>query len=101
MITRLYSRQCSCTLRRCKHIHTTQNLSYTPSQMNQLRQKGIPISNMLVNEELFFDGDNSGDMTIDPVLSRGFNEIDAWNLECDARKRLINAHKSEKSIYDD
>lgn len=96
----LFSHQKPCTLKECKHIHTEQGLSYTPSQMNQLRQKGIPISNMMVSEELFFDGTLCGDMSYDPILRRDFNEIDAWELETQSKKNLMRGHKQDVETFD-
>lgn len=101
MLKKLFSRQKPVKLCECKFIQTQQGLSYTPSQMNALRQKGIPISNMMVNESLFCDGDLSGDLSYDPVLARGVNEIDAWNMECDAKKNLLRGHKLDKETFDD
>lgn len=94
-------RQGSCVCNSCSHIKTEQGLAYTPAQMNQLRQKGIPISNMMVSDNCFDDGDMSGDMSYDPVLARGVNEIDAWEMECEAKKNLMRAHKADVELYDD
>ena len=95
-----YSRQKPVITRPCVHIKTVEGLAYTPSQMNALRNKGIPISNMMVNDNLFDDGSSSGSMEYDPSLERGFNEVDAFNLSMDARKRLLKAHVDDKATFE-
>lgn len=94
-------RQGSCVCNPCSSIKTQEGLAYTPSQMNELRKKGIPISNMMVSDNCFDDGDSSGDMSYDPVLARGVNEIDAWNMECDAKKKFMSAHIRDVELYDE
>ncbi|UPW41724.1 hypothetical protein [Peromfec virus RodF8_9] len=101
MFKRLFAHQKSTTVKPCKSIRTEQGLAYTPSQMNQLRQKGIPISNMMVSESQFDDGTLSGSMDYDPLLARGVNEIDAWNMERQAKKNLMRAHKEDVATFDD
>ncbi|UPW41716.1 hypothetical protein [Peromfec virus RodF8_10] len=101
MIKRIFSRQKSISTTPAKQFHVDQNLAYTPAQMNALRNKGIPISNMMVSESLFDDGTLSGDMSYDPVLARGVNEIDAWNMEREAKKNLLRGHKSDVETFDD
>lgn len=101
MEKKCHSRQKSVKLKDSAYIKTQQGLSYTPSQMNRLRQKGIPISNMMVSDNCFDDGDSSGDMSFDPVLARGVNEIDAWNMECAAKKKLMLAHVRDVELYED
>lgn len=82
------------------HIKVEQNLAYTPAQMNELRERGIPISAQSYSS-LFYDGDTTGDMSIDPVITRGFDAIDAWNLEKDCKTRLANAHLQDKAYFGD
>lgn len=82
------------------HIKVEQNLAYTPAQMNELRERGIPISSQSFSS-LFYDGDTTGDMSIDPVATRGFDAIDAWNLEKDCKTRLANAHLQDKAYFGD
>lgn len=99
-------RKCKCRQPSCKcnpssHIKTEQGLAYTPAQMNELRQRGIPISTMMVSDNLFYDGDSTGDMSYDPVLHRDVNEINAWEMERAAKKNLMRAHKQDVELYDD
>lgn len=82
------------------HIKVEQNLAYTPSQMNELRERGIPISAQSFTSQ-FYDGDTTGDMSIDPVCTRGFEAIDAWNLEKDSKSRLAKAHLQDKAYFGD
>ncbi|QXP45097.1 hypothetical protein [Microvirus mar53] len=101
MFSKLHSHQNPITLSEpAKHFKTQQGLAYTPSQMNELRNKGIPISNMMVSETLFVDGDLTGSMEYDPVLARGINEIDAWNMECEAKKNLLRGHKQDVESFE-
>lgn len=102
MLRKIFCHQCGVTLRKPeKQFECQQNLAYTPSQMNQLREKGIPISNMMVSEKLYDDGDSTGSMSFDPVLARGVNEIDAWNMEMEAKKNLLRGHLNDKAMFDE
>lgn len=101
MEKKCFCRQGSCKCEPCECIKTDQGLAYTPAQMNELRQRGIPISSMMVSDNLFDDGDLSGNMSYDPVMHRDVNEIDAWNMEREAKKNLMRAHKTDVETFDD
>lgn len=75
-----------------------ENLAYTPSQMNHLREKGLPISTSMVASD-FYDGDLGSSMAIDPVLTRGFDAIDAWELQQRSRSKILSAHKRDVEMY--
>lgn len=100
MFSKIKSHQNPVKLAKSNHIKVEQGLAYTPSQMNQLRQRGIPISNMMVSESQFDDGTLGGDMSYDPILARGINEINAWELEMQAKKNLLNGHKRDVETFE-
>lgn len=79
-------------------IHVQNNLSVTPSQMNQMRMHGIPISSNLDTSK-FYDGDSSPVVSIDPMLMRGVDILDAWNAEQSSKNRLANANTRDIQVY--
>lgn len=75
-----------------------QGLAYTPSQMRQMAEKGIPINTLMANET-FFDGDYNNSTDLPLEFTRGIDSIDAWNAERDSRKRLAAAHRNDVNLY--
>lgn len=69
-----------------------QGLSYTPSDMLNAQSHGIPITNQLFNDSLFYDGDVSNDMTLSVDLTRGVDINDVWNAQQDSRSKLLRSH---------
>lgn len=98
MFNKLYSHAKNSQIHSDTVIPVEEGLAYTPAQMNELRQRGLPISTAMAAEN-FYDGDVSASVAVDPLETRGFEAIDAWNLEKTARSRLIGAHKKDVSIY--
>lgn len=79
-------------------VHVQSNLSVTPSQMNQMRVHGIPISSN-VDPTKFYDGDSSPVVSIDPMMLRGVDIVDAWNAEQTAKNRLNDANRKDIKTY--
>lgn len=78
--------------------HVQSHLAVTPSEMNRMRESGIPISSQ-VDPTKFYDGDSSSFVSIDPMLMRGVDILDAWNAEQNAKNRLANAHTNDVKVY--
>ncbi|UPW41680.1 hypothetical protein [Peromfec virus RodF8_21] len=79
-------------------VYVQSGLAVTPSEMMTLSQHGVPISSQ-VDESLFYDGDSSFKVTIDPMLMRGVDINDAWNAEQDAKSRLAAAYSNDVKLY--
>lgn len=79
-------------------VYVQSHLSVTPSEMNQMRERGIPISSQC-DPSQFYDGDNSPCVSIDPMMMRGVDILDAWNAEQTAKNRLNQANKNDIKTY--
>lgn len=79
-------------------IHIQSGLAVTPSEMMTLSEHGVPISSQ-VDESLFYDGDSSFKVSIDPMQMRGVDINDAWNAEQDSKARLAAAYSKDVKIY--
>lgn len=75
------------------------HLAVSPREMNQMRNRGIPISSHLEASKDFYDGDASPSVTIDPMFMRGIDINDAWNAQQSAKKSLLNAHRNDVEMY--
>jgi len=73
------------------------DLSYTPSQMYDMMERGIPISPQNVNPDNFFDGvpitEGTFDLPIDRL--RGVDIADCWNATVDAQKTARKGLKDD------
>lgn len=72
-------------------------LSVTPSQMEQMRQKGIPIAPPSLGVE-FFDTDDNKNFYVDARFRRGADISDAYNAEQNARGKLKKAVLTQNQI---
>lgn len=85
--------------RECESI-VQSNLSYTPSQMMEMNEKGIAISNQSVNPEMFFDGVSEGlsfELPIDRL--RGVDVADCWQASTTAKKNAKTGLKNDVKVY--
>lgn len=80
-------------------FNVVEGLSYTPAEMYDLSKKGIPISSQSVNED-FYDGDSTALMYLEPARRRGFDIIDAWNLEKTTKSKLMSAHLNDVQMFE-
>lgn len=71
---------------------TRSGLSYTPAEMNEMMQKGIPVTNKNL-ENKFFDGDTNPEWNIDLMRQRGVDIADVWEAEQAARDKVRSARK--------
>lgn len=88
--------------RRRQNERIVQNdLSYTPSQMMELMERGIPVSNQNVNPDMFFDGvpDNQSTFELPLDQLRGIDVADCWQAEKDIKKRAKKGLKNDISKY--
>lgn len=80
-------------------IAVSSGLALTPSQMLEMSQSGIPVSSQMASD-LFYDGDTTMRVDIDPLDRRGVDVVDAWNLQKSSRKKLMEAHNRDVATYD-
>lgn len=73
-------------------------LAVTPAKMAEYADAGIPIASSM-NDENFIDGDKTNIVDIDPLLMRGVDVVDAWNLQKRSRRNLVNANNKDVSNY--
>lgn len=71
---------------------TRSGLAYTPAEMNEMMQKGIPVTNKNL-ENKFFDGDTNPTWNVDLMRERGVDIADVWEAEQAARDQLRKARK--------
>lgn len=79
-------------------VHVQDGLSVTPAQMHEMTQHGIPISSQM-SDSMFYDGDSKPLTDIDPLMRRGVDAVDAWNLQKQSRKNLKNANSVDIQNY--
>lgn len=80
------------------YTEVASGLALTPSHMLELSQSGIPVSSQMA-DDMFFDGDTSMRVHIDPLDRRGVDVVDAWNLQKSSRRKLMEAHNNDVSNY--
>lgn len=73
------------------------SLSVTPSQMMEMSEHGIAISSQM-NDKMFYDGDNSYIVNVDPLDFRGVDINDAWNMSQDAKKKISRLYKEQSLV---
>lgn len=69
---------------------TKSGLAYTPAQMNEMMQRGIPVTNKNL-ENKFFDGDTATHFNVDLMRQRGVDIADVWQAEQEAKQRFKDA----------
>ena len=76
-------------------------LAYTPSQMMQLAEKGIPVSTNNQSDQNFFDGVPVGQGSFDlPLeLQKGTDVADCWQASQSARKAAKKGLKADIITY--
>lgn len=80
------------------YTEVASGLALTPAQMLELSQSGIPVSSQMA-DDMFYDGDTSMRVHIDPLDRRGIDVVDAWNLQKSSRRKLMEAHNNDISDY--
>lgn len=74
---------------------TQQGLAYTPSQMLELTNRGVPISSLNVCQGFEGTLDASFD-SLPPSEVRGYDIVRAWNEQQDARDKISKAISKDK-----
>lgn len=69
---------------------TKSGLAYSPAQMNEMMQKGIPVTTKNL-ENRFFDGEENPSWNIDLMRQKGVDIADVWEAEQAARQKLRDA----------
>lgn len=77
------------------------DLSYTPSQMMELAEKGIAISNQSISADNFFDGVPIKESTFDLPMDqlRGIDVADCWQASESIKKKAKNGLKNDINVY--
>ncbi|WGL31071.1 hypothetical protein [Dipodfec virus UOA04_Rod_698] len=73
------------------------DLAVTPSEMLSMSERGIAISSQM-NDKDFYDGDINNNFNIDPLLCRGVDINDAWNMQRDAVSKLDKYRKTSRPL---
>ena len=73
------------------------SLAVTPSQMLDMSQHGIAISSQM-NDKMFYDGDDSYIVNVDPLDYRGVDVNDAWNASQEAKKKISRLYKTQSVV---
>lgn len=77
------------------------DLAYTPTQMMQMAEKGIAVSNQSVSADNFFDGVPVNESTFNLPLERlrGVDVADCWQAEQSVRKKAKKGLKQDIHTY--
>lgn len=78
-------------------IQPQAGLAITPAQIDNMARRGIAVS--AYNYGLQFEGLQSHSEDLPIEFSRGFDKIDAWNLQQTARKKVNNARIKDEKTY--
>lgn len=76
----------------------TPGLAVTPADMLFNSEHGIPIKSQ-IDDSQFYDGDTSMSMDISPEHIRGYDIVDAWNDQLDAKNKFSRARKNDIKSY--
>lgn len=75
------------------------DLSYTPSQMMEMSEKGIAVSAQNVNPDNFYDGDTNPSFELGIDRLRGVDIADCWNAEQSIKKKAKNGLKNDIKLF--
>lgn len=87
-----------CTNNTVPYVYTEQNIAVTPSQIQQMVERGIPVSPS--NASSFIDGVPNPSFDVPIEHRRGVDVVDVWDASQDAKRSLIQAHLKDKSNYE-
>lgn len=84
-----------------EHINIDPSLSATPSQMDVLRRKGIPISTSVIADQ-YYDGNPPDKCSFDLSMTelRGVDIADLWQVSKSAKKKLSAAQQAAMASLD-
>lgn len=78
-------------------IRPQPGLAITPSQIDNMAQRGIAVS--AYNYGLQYQGLESHGESVPVEFTRGFDKIDAWNLQQSSRKKVNSARIKDEKTY--
>lgn len=70
----------------------------TPAQMDEMRQRGTPISPANVDIELFYDGDVNPKFEVNLADRRGVDIAEIWQAAKSSQKRMRGYNKSQENV---
>ena len=79
------------------------NLSFTPSQMMRMTEKGLPVSPANIDPNLYSDTDytKDNDFSIADYHERGITMSELWERSQLARKKITNAYTKIRKEFKD
>lgn len=77
------------------------DLAYTPSQMMEMAERGIAVSNQSIAADNFFDGVSVAQSTFELPLDqlRGIDVADCWQANESIRKKAKKGLKNDIKLY--
>lgn len=70
----------------------------TPAQMDEMRQRGTPISPANVDESLFYDGDINPKFEVNLADRRGVDIAEIWQQAKTSQKKMRGYNKSQEIV---
>lgn len=70
-------------------------LALTPAEMRQSMERGEPISAKF-DDSMFYDGDSSNKVELDPMDRRGLDVNDVWDYQQSSRKKIKSSIDSSQ-----
>lgn len=78
-------------------VYTEQNIAITPSDIQSMVERGIPVST--TNLPSFIDGTINPSFDVPIELRRGVDVVDVWDTSQTAKRTLIDAHLKDSALY--
>lgn len=85
---------CKCTIDDFKR--TIPDLAMTPQQVKSLADRGIPVSTTGMQQ--IYDA-NDDSWRIEPMLKRGADICQLWEMEKSAQRRVLNARRKDATMF--
>lgn len=76
------------------------HLSYTPSDMLKMAEKGLPVSTMMLSDDAVDMGDTSHGFDVPLENQRFHDPAKLWQASQDIKKRFRDAVKAHKTLND-
>ncbi len=73
-------------------------LAYTPSELQQMADRGIPVSTQNL-EGQFYDGKDNPTWDVPLEQVRGIDIADMWTNRREIQRKIAKAHKSDVAKY--
>lgn len=98
MFTKVRSIKVSNFVRHDDEDDVQDGLAVTPSQMEELVRRGIPVSTANLGNE-FYDGLPNNDFYVAPMYQRGVDMADLWNTANDSKERITKGMKQVRANF--